>query len=237
MNKCIEPLSGCITEQHPKRDRNIILRNNPRPLCIIHIMMNIGVIHNGFHLVRVSDHVGRHITAIKHHAFHDFAVGLSGLGLFHGDHAVVADLFHGLGDQLADGFIAGRDSAHAGDIVGAGHLLGRGLHSLHRSVNGLGHALAHHNGIGAGGQVALTLVDHGLRQQGGGGGAVAGHIVGLGGNFAHQSSAHVFKGILQLNLLGDGHAVIGDEGGTVFALEHHIAALGAEGDLDSIGHA
>ena len=42
MNKCIEPLSGCITEQHPKRDRNIILRNNPRPLCIIHIMMNIG---------------------------------------------------------------------------------------------------------------------------------------------------------------------------------------------------
>ena len=42
---------------------------------------DIGVVHNGFHLVRVGDHVGRDITAIKHHAFHDFAVGLSGLGL------------------------------------------------------------------------------------------------------------------------------------------------------------
>ena len=169
------------------------------------------------------------------HAFHHFAVGLSGLGLLHGDDAVRANLLHGLGDQGADLLVAGGNGANPGDVVTAVDGLGVLLDGFHSGLGGLGHALVHHHGVGASHQVLQALMDDGLGQQGGGGGAVAGHIVGLGGNFAHQSSAHVFKGILQLNLLGDGHAVIGDEGGTVFALEHHIAALGAEGDLDSIG--
>ena len=75
----------------------------------------------------------------------------------------------------------------------------------------------------------------GLGQQGGGGGAVAGHIVGLGRNLADKLSAHVFKGIVQLNFLGDGYAVVGDQGSAELLVQHHIAALGAQGDLYGIG--
>ena len=78
-------------------------------------------------------------------------------------------------------------------------------------------------------------MDDGLGQQGGGGGAVSGHIVGLGGDLLHQLSAHVLKGVLQLDLLGDGHAVVGDEGGAELLRQHHVAALGAHGDLYSVG--
>ena len=78
-------------------------------------------------------------------------------------------------------------------------------------------------------------MDHGLCQQGSGGGAVAGDIVGLGGNFLHQLRAHVLKGIGQLNFLGDADAVVGDEGSAVLLIQNHVAALGAKGDLNGIG--
>ena len=78
-------------------------------------------------------------------------------------------------------------------------------------------------------------MDHGLGQQGGGGGTVAGHVVGLGGDLLHQLGTHVLKGIVQFDLLGDGHAVIGDEGSAVLLVQNHVPALGTQGDLDSIG--
>ena len=78
-------------------------------------------------------------------------------------------------------------------------------------------------------------MDHGLSQQGSGGGAVTGNIVGLGGNLLHQLSAHVLKGIGQLHFLGDADAVIGEEGSAVLLIQNHVAALGAQGDLNSIG--
>ena len=78
-------------------------------------------------------------------------------------------------------------------------------------------------------------MDHGLGQQGGGGGTVAGHVVGLGGDLLHQLGAHVLKGVLQLDLLGDGNTVVGDKGSAELLVQHHVAALGAQGDLYSIG--
>ena len=39
----------------------------------------------------------------------------------------------------------------------------------------------------------------------------------------------------ELDLFGHGHAVFGDRGCAERALQHHIAALGAQGDLDGVG--
>src|SRR5699024_5292571 len=102
---------------------------------------------------------------------------------------------------------------------------------VHSHLGGLLHTLAQHHGVGAGGDVLHALPDQGLGQQGGGGGAVAGHVVGLGGHFLYQLGAHVLKGVLQLHFLGDGHAVVGDEGGAELLIQHHVAALGPQGDL------
>ena len=102
-------------------------------------------------------------------------------------------------------------------------------------LNGLGHALLHDDGVGARGEVLQTLAHHGLREQGGGGGAVAGDVVGLGGDLTHQLRAHVLKRIVQLDLLGDGHTVVGDQGRAELLVEHDVAALGAERDLNGIG--
>ena len=89
--------------------------------------------------------------------------------------------------------------------------------------------------VGAGGHVAQALVDHGPGQHGGGGGAVTGDVVGLLGDFLDQLGADLLVGVLELDLLGDGDAVVGDRGGAPLLLEHDVAALGAEGDANGVG--
>src|SRR5699024_10618002 len=195
-----------------------------------------GVVQHSLHLVGVGDHIGAQVAAVELHAFHDLAVGLGGgLVLLDGDDAVGGDLLHGLGDQAADLRVARRDGAHAGDVVAVLDLLAVALDGLHSSGDSLAHAAADVHGVGAGGHVLHAFGYHGLGQDGGGGGAVAGGVVGLGGDFLHQLGAHVLKRVLQLDLLGDGHAVVGDDGCAVLLVQHDVAALGAQGDLDGVG--
>src|SRR5690606_10278913 len=79
------------------------------------------------------------------------------------------------------------------------------------------------------------FVDDGLGQYGGGGGAVTGGVVGLGGNVLDQLGAHVLELVLQLDLLGDGDAVLGDQRSAEAAIQDHVAAFRAEGGLDGVG--
>ena len=57
----------------------------------------------------------------------------------------------------------------------------------------------------------------------------------LRGDFAHHLRAHVLELVGELDVLGDGHAVLGDARGAEGLLEHDVAALGAEGHLDRVG--
>src|SRR6202165_2060537 len=79
--------------------------------------------------------------------------------------------------------------------------------------------------------VAQALANERLGQHGGGGGAVAGDIVGLLGDFLDQLSADLLVGVLQLDLLGDGNAVVGDRGGAPLLFQDDVAALGAQRHL------
>src|SRR6201999_3571338 len=69
----------------------------------------------------------------------------------------------------------------------------------------------------------------------GGGGAVAGRVSGLGSDFAHHLRAHVLELVLELDLLGDGDAVLGDAGSAERLVENDVAALRAERDLHRVG--
>src|SRR5882724_7857500 len=65
--------------------------------------------------------------------------------------------------------------------------------------------------------------------------AVAGHVVGLLRYFLDQLGADLLIRVLELDLLGDGHAIVGDRGGSPLLLENHVPALGAESDLNGVG--
>ena len=194
-----------------------------------------GVVQIGHHLVGIGDHIRGQVATVKLHTFDDLVVGLSGgLVLLDGDDAVGSDLFHSLCDQAADLRVTGRNGADAGDVVGVLDLLAVGLDGLDRLGDCLAHAAADVHRVCTGGDILHALGDHGLCQNGCGGGAVACCVVGLGCDLTHQLCAHVLELVLQLDLLRDGDTIVGDDRGAELLAQHHVAALGAKGDLHGI---
>ena len=86
------------------------------------------------------------------------------------------------------------------------------------------------HGVGPRGYVAEALADHGLGQQGGGGGAIAGDVVGLGRDFPEQLRAGVLPRVLELDLAHDRHPVVGDRRRSELLLQNDVAAFGSERD-------
>jgi hypothetical protein len=68
-------------------------------------------------------------------------------------------------------------------------------------------------------------LDDGLGQHCRRGGAVAGEIIGLGGDFAQHLRAHVLELVLKLDFLGDGDAVLGDARRAEGLVDDDVAAL------------
>jgi len=89
--------------------------------------------------------------------------------------------------------------------------------------------------VGPGGHVLQTFIDDGLGQHGGGGGAITGDVVSLGGGFLEELRAHVLERIFQFDLFGDGDAIVGHGRCAEFLVERDIAALRPQGGADGVG--
>jgi hypothetical protein len=77
-------------------------------------------------------------------------------------------------------------------------------------------------------------VHHRLGEDGRGGRAVTGDVVGLGGDLLGELGAEVLVGVLELDLAGDGHAVVRDGRRTPLLVDDDVAALGAERHLHGV---
>ena len=198
---------------------------------------DVGVFEDALHLGRVGDEVGGEVAAVELHAFDPLDLGGQALAFIDGDDAVLADLFHGVGQQAADfDVVVGGDAAHLGDLFLL--VLDRDRHAL-ELVGDVGDgpldARLELDGIDAGDDGPEALVEDGLGQDGGGRGAVAGHVAGLAGHFADHPSAHVLIDVFEVDFLGHGDAVLGDGGRAETFLEDDVPAAGAERYFDRLG--
>ena len=130
----------------------------------------------------------------------------------------------------------GGKGGHLADLGPAldrsGHLVDgtpQGAHAL------LDAALERHR-VGACGDVLEALVDDGLRENRRGRRAVAGHVVGLARRLLEKLGAHVLERVLQLDLLGDGHAVAAYLRRTELLVEHYVPAARAKRYAHGVGH-
>jgi hypothetical protein len=169
-------------------------------------------------------------------AFDDIELGLQALRLFDRDDAFLADLLHCLGDHLANfGLAVGRDGADLGDFVVGRDLLRTALQVRdHRFDGDVDAALQVHRVHARGDRLGAFAHDR-LSQNRRGGGAVAGEIGRLARDLAQHLRAHVLELVGELDLLGDSYAVLGGTRRAERLVDHHVAALGPERDLDRVG--
>src|SRR2546430_2310416 len=195
---------------------------------------DVHVLEYAFHALRVGHKIGREVAPIELHAFDHFEGGLHCFGFLDGDDAILADLLHRFGDDVAHLLVGvGTDGAHLRDHV-ALHLAGEPLDLCYGDFHGLIDAAFERHRARACGKRSYTLTEDCLCQHGRGGGAIASHIRDLGGNLAHHLSTHVLERILQLDLLCYRHAVFRDDGCPELLLDHRIAPLRAKRDLYSV---
>ena len=109
------------------------------------------------------------------------------------------------------------------------------LELLDDGGDGLVDAALERHRVRAGGDVLEAFAEDRLGEDGRGRGAVAGDVGGLGRDFLHHLGAHVLERIGELDLLGDGDAVLGDRRGAELLVDDDVPALGAERDLHRLG--
>ena len=194
-----------------------------------------GILEHDFHALRIRHEVGREVAAIELHAFDDLERGLHALGFLDGDDAVLADLLHRFRDDPADRLVAVcRDGADLRDCRAA-HRLRLLLQLGNDDLDGLLDPALQLHRVGAGDDVLRAFAEDRLREHGGRGGAVTRDVGRLARDLANHLGAHVLERILQVDFLGDGHAVLGDGGGAELLVEDDVASLRAKGDLDRVG--
>ena len=193
------------------------------------------VLEDRFHAVGVGDEVRREVAAVELHALRVLGLEAERLALLDGDDAVLADLVHHLGDDRADLGIGGADRRHGRDLLAVVDRARLALELGDDRLDALLDAALDGDRVGPGADVLEALGDDRLAEDDGGRGAVAGDVVGLGGDFLEELGAHVLERVLELDLLGDRHPVVGDRGRAVLLVEDDVAALRPERDADGVG--
>jgi hypothetical protein len=186
--------------------------------------MDVGVLQLDQHLFRVGDEVRADVAAVELHAFDDVELGLQRLRLLDRDHPLVADLLNRLGEHPPDlGVAVGRNHADLGDL-----LVGRDLLRALPDVldDHLGRAIdapldVHR--VHAGGDRLGARADDRLGQNRRRGRAVAGDLAGPHRDLLDQLGADVLEVVGELDLLGDGDAILRYARRAEALLEHHVA--------------
>jgi len=141
------------------------------------VNQNERVVELAEHLGRLVDEVGGDEALVELHPVDEADGRLGGLAFFDGDHAVLAHLLQGLGEQVADRpVVVGADRADLGNLLrprdAAGHL----HETLHCRSDTLLDAPANGRGIRAGRHVPRALTEDRPGEDGGRGRTVTGQI-------------------------------------------------------------
>ncbi|KAH6610237.1 hypothetical protein Trco_000257 [Trichoderma cornu-damae] len=170
----------------------------------------------------VGDEVRGDVAAVESHALGHLELVLEGLALLDGDDALLPNLLHGIGNQLAHVVVAvGADGGDLRNLLAGGDVARVLLQEVDDGVDGGLDASPQVHGVAAGGNVLDGLGEDGTGQDGGAGGAVASSLVGLGSHILYQLGAEVLKLVLEGDGLGDSDA--------------HIAALGTKSGGNGLG--
>ena len=163
-------------------------------------------------------------------------VRLGAFGFLDRRRAFGADLLERVGHDLADARVVvsgDRRDLHALLVVGdrPRELFQARDDGMERAIE----AALQIDRARAGGDIPHALGKDRRGQQRGGRRAIADHVAGAFGRLANHLRAEVLLVVLQLELLGDRHAVVADDRATPFLLDEHALRFRAQRHAHGIG--
>ena len=171
---------------------------------------------------------GDEVAAVELHALDDVDLGLGRLAFLDGDDAVGAPTFFMASASflpISRSLLAAMVATSVISFLSLASIFSADLvQLLDDRLDGLLDAAGQGHRVGAGGDGLEAFAEDGLGEDGRGGGAVAGHVAGLAGGFLDELGAHVLVGVVQLDLLGDGDAVLGDGRAAPALVDDGVAA-------------
>ena len=193
------------------------------------------VFQNTRHLLGVGDEMGGKVSLVHLHPLDPVDGGVERLALFHGDDAVLADLFHRIGDDVSDlRIVVGSNATDLGDlglVLDLRRHLTKASHDRHDSL--LDSSLQTHR-VCTRSDIPQSFMEDCIGENCRSGGAVSGVVGGLGGDLFHHLCAHVLEGVLEFDLTRNGHTVFGDSGRPERFLKNDITAPRTERDHDGL---
>lgn len=193
------------------------------------------VLVHGLLCIEVRDEVRRQVALVELDALGDHELGRQGRGFLDRHDAVGADAGERLADHFADLLVTRGHGRDLGDGRLALDRLRGGEQCLDDLVGRGVDADAECHRVRTRGDVLQTAPHDGLSQHGGGGGAVAGDVVGLGGDALDELRAEVLERVLELDFPGDADTVVGDGRAAEGLRQHYVAATRTQGHLDRVG--
>ncbi|PKS09713.1 hypothetical protein jhhlp_004334 [Lomentospora prolificans] len=134
----------------------------------------------------IGNEVGGDEAAVETHTLSDLHLVLESLALLDGNDTLLADLLHGVGNELTDVLVAvGRDGGDLSNLLAGGDVTLVLLEELDDVVDGGLDTAAEVHRVAAGGNVLDGLGEDGAGEHGGGGGTVTSNLVGLSGDLRY----------------------------------------------------
>ena len=237
LNFLSDDQQGLAGVDHLLEHRDQVL--DVRDLLLVN--QDVAVFQHRLHRRRVCDEVGREVSAVKLHPLDDRVIRLKALALFDGDHAILANLFHRVREDVANLRITVRgDGRDLGDRLLVATLDRHGLQLGDHVLDRLVHAPLHLDRVDARNHRPQTLNVDRFRHDGRRRGAITSHVGGLAGDLLHHLRPHIFELVRQFDLAGHGHAVLGHGRRTKALLQNHVPPTGTEGHpyrLGQLAHA
>src|SRR5690606_14848184 len=161
---------------------------------------DVWVVQNSNLLVSIVDEVWRQIAAVKLHTFNNVKFVFQRLAVFNSDNAFLANFFHCISNDLADGKVAvSRNCANLSDFLGGCAWLGQLLQFGNSSSNCFIDTTLEVHWVDTSSNILQALNNNSLSQNCCGGCTVSSVIGSLGSNFLDQLSTDVLELVLELN--------------------------------------
>ena len=193
--------------------KNVFERRN-----LLVVDKHVRLLQNGFHLLGVSNEVGREVASVELHSFHNIHCGVRAFGFFYGYYAFFFDFRHRVGYEFADFLVVvgGNCSDLFDFVVVVADFLGLAFDVFNNLSYCLVDTAFQIHGVSSCCYVFQAYRNDGLCQNGGSGSAVAGFVTGFGSDFLHHLGTHVFELVVKFDFFCNGYAVLGYVGRSEF---------------------